>query len=671
MHKASIDLDKRYEMILQLLLAKIFDEHKNVTTPTAAVTFQDFEAIGVSGTIAKERLNKVLSAAVKYYEKHLPKPVGKTFDTESNVLVDCSKLLAPIRITTAKRDIIQTFYMKFAKDLYRWDLAQFFTPTTVTDFIIEVLNPQFGEHLKDPACGSSDFLVAAFHRGRKLDSKYADCIWGVDNSKNAVQVSVLNMLLNGDGKTNIKCEDSLEHVNKYSEKYKIMVCNPLFGIKIVEKRPLVLSSFELGHSWTKDENGKFKITEAVLSEQEAGHLFLEVCVKQVEKGGRIGIIVPNGYLGNRSDKYTIFREWLLRNCRLVSICSFPRFTFKTSGADVSASVLFLEKREKPLNDSSEDSDYPFHVGLIENVGWNVGDKKALPVYKRNIKDGSFIVNEDGDYIIDSDFSNILSDLRSSLAVEEFPWLIEGIENISSPSEGWSVNISRVINDDVKTLDPKRLSRKYLELIEEISLDKHVSLTDIVEVIPEATNTKGTRVKANKELAYNYVEIQDIGYGDYRSTQLRGWQLPNRAKHFCEPGDIYVGSIWGSVAKWFLVDNASNNLVVTNGCHRLRIKDGAERMLPDLIAFLCSEAYATQMRALSRGSDGLAEVHQSDLERVLVPLISTKSARDELEPYVSGLIEGRSSIKSLVDQLLSDRMLNFPAPEKRPHHAVLV
>ena len=72
------------------------------------------------------------------------------------------------------------------------------------------INPQFGEHIADPACGSADFLVAAFRIGRKYNPGFADCIWGVDNSTNAVQVAVLNMVLNGDEKTNIKKDDSLK-----------------------------------------------------------------------------------------------------------------------------------------------------------------------------------------------------------------------------------------------------------------------------------------------------------------------------------------------------------------------------------------------------------------------------------------------------------------------------
>ncbi len=54
--------------------------------------------------------------------------------------------------------------MKFAKSLYKWDLAQYLTPHEVIDFIVDAVNPQPGEHIHDPACGSADFLISAFRR---------------------------------------------------------------------------------------------------------------------------------------------------------------------------------------------------------------------------------------------------------------------------------------------------------------------------------------------------------------------------------------------------------------------------------------------------------------------------------------------------------------------------
>ena len=203
LHQSAFDPEKRYEIILQLLLTKIFDEHAFEARPTEPLGIQDFSVLGTPSDIAKVRFEKILERAVSFYEKHLPNKLPKTLPINGDTLIEILRILAPIRIIHSKRDVIQTFYMKFAKDLYRWNLAQYFTPPTVTDYIVDVLNPQFGEHICDPACGSADFLVAAFRVGRKFNPAYADCVWGVDNSSNAVQVSVLNMLLNGDGKTNI------------------------------------------------------------------------------------------------------------------------------------------------------------------------------------------------------------------------------------------------------------------------------------------------------------------------------------------------------------------------------------------------------------------------------------------------------------------------------------
>jgi type I restriction enzyme M protein len=86
-----------------------------------------------------------------------------------------------------------------------------------------------------------------------------------------------------------------------------------------------------------------------MASQETGILFAEFCVRAARPGvGRIAIILPNGYLGNRSERYLALRRWLLCTTKVVAVVGFPRFTFKRSGADVSASVVIMEKRATPL-----------------------------------------------------------------------------------------------------------------------------------------------------------------------------------------------------------------------------------------------------------------------------------------------------------------------------------
>lgn len=669
LHQAAFDHEKRYEIILQLLLAKIFDEHQFETRVEEPLEIQDFQAIGTTPEMAKKKMVSVVKRAVSFYSKHLPNKISDELLLNGDQLLQVLKILAPIKITHSKRDVVQTFYMKFAKDLYKWDMAQYFTPTSVTDFLVDIINPQFGEHVADPACGSADFLVAAFRKLREFNPGYADCVWGIDNSPNAVQVAVLNMLLNGDGKTNINRDDSLANVNNYLERFDVITCNPPFGSKIVEKRKDVLKQYDLGFEWELGEDCYYKKTDKLLSSQENGILFIEICIKECKPGGRIAIILPNGYLGNRSPKYRIVREWILKRAKIAAIISLPRFTFKSSGADVSASVLYLEKRESIIETFAEDQIYRFAVELIEKVGWDAGNKKAQPIFKRNQEDGSLIINNDGDPILDCDFNPAVDRIINSDAANCFEWLTKNRSTHNNP-DSWSIGIDLVYADSDLTLDPKRYGKKVMELRNKLSQKPHVLLGDIVDFIPERQTSEGSKIKISKSAIYNYIEIQDITQGDFSCKELRGWELPSRAKHFAEPEDIYFGSIWGSAVKWCYIPNNANNIVVTNGCFRCRIKDEMKHLLPDLLSYLNSEGWAVQMRSFSRGSDGLAEICVEDASNVIIPLLSD-AMRSEIMPTINALQTGTTTLNSIIKSHIKSNSVDYDDPPKRPSHIVLV
>ena len=668
LHQSAFSPERRYEIILQLLLAKIFDEHACETQSKQALDIQDYFALGSSAEAAQHKTGELVKRAVSFYEKYLPNKISDKLPLSPDTLLEVLRILAPIKIIHSKRDVIQTFYMKFAKDMYKWDMAQYFTPPTVTDFIVEIANPQFGEHIIDPACGSADFLVAAFRAGKKKHIDYSDCVWGIDNSTNAVQVAVLNMLLNGDGKSNIVHDDSLDNVGHYREKYDIVICNPPFGTKIVEKRKKVLRQFDLGFEWGwQDKSGRMEKADSLLAKQETGILFLEACIKQCRPGGRIAIIMPNGYLGNRSPKYRIVREWMLKNARIAAIISLPRFTFKSSGADVSASVVYLEKRPQPVTGLNDD--YCFAVEMVERIGWEAGDKKAAVVHKKNSDDGSLIIDGQGEPIVDCDFDEILNRVSAGTAATYFNWL-KRERNMDGQSPGWSIRIEDVYADSDLTLDPKRYCKKVVEMRAALTEKEHLMLGEMLDFIPENTSTKGDRVVAIPAMTYQYVELGDIGFGDYYSNEFRGWELPGRARHFAESGDIYFGSIWGSAIKWCLIPETDGQVVVTNGCFRCRLKAGMKKYLPDLLSYLNSEGWGVQMRSFARGSDGLAEISRDDAQKVIIPKLDD-DGRAEMAPLVHSLLNGKSTLRSMTKALQKAGKLPYADPEKRPSHVVLV
>lgn len=638
LHPFIADISVRYELLLQLLLVKIFDESANRTN-RGTMSLQDFTLF--ESTPDSEILtlfNELLGKSLNVYQKYLPKPVAKKFTVNSSALREVSKLIAPVKLLESSPEVMQNFYMYFAKQLYKWDLAQYFTPYEVVDFIVRITNPQFGDTIKDPACGSADFLISSLRRGVKQDSKIGERIYGVDNSISAVQISVLNMLLNGDGKSNIKQDDSLATMLSGENEFNVMLCNPPFGVKINEKRKQVLADFDLGKNYDA---------------QQTGILFTELVVRQAKKkNGRIAVIVPNGYLGNKSDNYRSLRAWILRHTRVAAIIGFPRFTFKKSGADVSASVLILEKRKQPLDDPEDTSEYPVYVNLLERVGWNIANKKAEPVYKRDSDTGAILLNENNDPILDADFDEVLRDMYKSPVIHAFPWIAKGIKE-ADVDDGWSVSINRILSNKDLLLDPKRLCRKYIELVDSIKEREHYSLLDICDIVPE-----GWKGKKNANV-YRYVEISNVNGVAYEFQELRGWQLPSRAKHKVERGDIFIGSVWGSVGKWFMAGAEADdgNLIATNGFYRLKVKSDKQHLLPDLVFALSSEFYRVQMRGLATGSDGLAEIQQEDLALVLIPALTDSAVKTEVEQHIHRISEDtvffRASMANAIGKLFSE------------------
>lgn len=648
LHTATPEKDRRFEIMLQLLLVKIYDEHVN-SKPTQKMALQDFTNSPLGDQQVKSAFQAMLEKAAAYYGRYLPRPVSTTPKVSGSLLRNLSALLAPVRILGSKRDIVQEFYMYFAKEVYKWDLAQYFTPSEVVDFIVSLVNPQAGDQVKDPACGSGDFLVSAMHHAAASGANISDAVWGADNSSKAVQVSVLNMVLNGDGKSNIVEEDSLQNIEKDEGHYAALLCNPPFGVKIVETRFDILSKFHMGQEW--EDSGKgLQPNGVTLGRQEVGILFAELCVRQAQPGGRVGIILPNGYLGNRTARYATMREWLLRNCRLVAVVAFPRFTFKKSGADVSASVVVLEKRAKPLAKAVDAEDYPFFVGIIESVGWSVGVKGAERILRRDPLTGDIVLDARNEPVLDADFDRVLADLAASEVIDLYSWMSVRENDVGQVENGWSVNIRDVLKSPGLNIDPKRWCKRAIMTRVAIEQLPHFTLGDAVEIIPPVG------IPSDKTAIYDYVEIQDVTDGIVSSHRMRGWELPDRAKHRATKGDVFVGSIWGSVGKWFIAGGDCSKTVVSNGFHRLRVKPGMQNHLVDLVSGLNMELYRIQARSLATGSDGLAEVAEADLLSIRLPRVTDKTARKAINEILDAMLTGRISATKTVSDLIKDGRL---------------
>lgn len=101
-----------------------------------------------------------------------------------------------------------------------------------------------------------------------------------------------------------------------------------------------------------------------------------------------------------------------------------------------------------------------------------------------------------------------------------------------------------------------------------------------------------------------------------------------------------------------------------------MKVGSEECLTDLVAYLTTESWNSQMRGLATGSDGLAEIPDNALLNIKIPKLSDKS-RKKLQPYINRLIKGTSTLADEVAKLNDTPMLGQLDIEPRYSHINLV
>lgn len=257
--------------------------------------------------------------------------------------------------TDIKGDAFEYFIQKYNQT--NNDLGEYFTPRHIVKFLNDIVKPTFGDKIYDPFCGTGGMLIVAFEkilvelsdRGlldeHNLSSLRENSIWGSEISDTS-RIAKMNMILSGDGHSNIKQQDSFS--NPVFNKYNVVISNIPFNMDVNEEQA------QLYEPYIKKGN-----SVAIL------HILKSL---RKSKNSRASIIVPDAVLNDKSMKG--LREKIVKSGQLLGIVSLPSKVFepyteaKTSilifGSEVNApteKVFFfkvkndgftLTKRRRPL-----------------------------------------------------------------------------------------------------------------------------------------------------------------------------------------------------------------------------------------------------------------------------------------------------------------------------------
>ncbi len=211
-------------------------------------------------------------------------------------------------------------------------LGEFYTPRAITQFMAEMVNPQLGESLLDPACGTGGFLIAAIEHlkasastGEKLDLIGRN-VQGWEYKPLPYMLGNTNLILHDITSPNISYGDSLQRpLTEYTRKDRVdvILANPPFGGVV-------------------SNNNENNFPQAFRT-KESADLFLILMIHLLKGGGRAAVVLPDGSFTGDGLKQRI-RQKFLEDCNLHTIVRLPSSVFQPY-ASVATNLLFFTKGE--------------------------------------------------------------------------------------------------------------------------------------------------------------------------------------------------------------------------------------------------------------------------------------------------------------------------------------
>ncbi|MCC6910321.1 MAG: N-6 DNA methylase [Phycisphaerales bacterium] len=248
-------------------------------------------------------------------------------------------------LVDASTDPIGDAFEVFVGSESRGRAGQFFTPRPVTDLLVEAVDPKPGETIIDPACGAGGFLTSAarhfLDKGVKpseLGALVSNHLYGIDKDEYLTKLARLHVALLTTGHPRIHCADSVSLQNGSAhfrselpaEGFDVLLTNPPFGVRIVAARPDVLRTFSLARKWRRDpETNRWVPTGELQSQVPPQVLFLERSLSLLKEGGRLGMVLPESILSNKSYRHVM--EFLSDAAEVEAVIGMPDALFKTSG----------------------------------------------------------------------------------------------------------------------------------------------------------------------------------------------------------------------------------------------------------------------------------------------------------------------------------------------------
>ncbi|MCW5908454.1 MAG: N-6 DNA methylase [Chitinophagales bacterium] len=432
----TLEDNKKFENFNRVLLAKIYDERKTKTgTP---YSFQRKFKGGLPQT--EEELASDIDllyrrAYVEYLSKdkdiELSSIKGIDFKEFSiSLTAKCVEQLQSISFHKNRYknvDILGEFYEMVIRDAFKQTKGLFLTHPNIVLFILSVLevedvvkqklkkpdeDPRYRlPYVIDPSCGTGTFLIHYMHYvqsyleknykkiiggdedvkdfiERNILDKHAykwviDYVYGIDSEPVLATACQINLILHGDGSTNIYNADGLENFSEYAKMQVIRNANILStqvqnGFDFYEKDCLNKFDIIISNPPFNVNINKGSIQDNFTIKGKSEAYFLERWYQLLKPGGRIGVVLPESFFSVEDDIKG--RMFLYKHFNLKAVVSLPNHAFQPH-TPTSTSLLFASKKTKKEEEKFKELWDKYSIEFDENTNKIL---KLLPANKTDV-----------------------------------------------------------------------------------------------------------------------------------------------------------------------------------------------------------------------------------------------------------------------------------------------
>ena len=376
--------------------------------------------------------------------------------------------LAKYDFTRTEMDAKGAAYQEVVGDNLRGDRGQYFTPRGAIKLMVEIIAPKPHEKVLDPSCGTGGFLeqsLSFINRELHAKAKVAlgaetteefiniqkeikafaeNNLFGCDFDPFLCRASQMNVVMASNAMANIYHMNSLEYPHGHLKgvdpakktipvgdssgkdgSIDVILTNPPFGSDIPVTDGQILDQYDLAYTWERTDDGGFRKTDRRKDAVSPEILFIERSVQWLKQGGRMGIVLPDGILGNPGDEY--IRWWLMQECWVLGSVDLPVESFIVeANVNILTSLLFLKKKtdnEKNAIALNGEPEYPVFMAVAEKVGF---DRRGNTLYERHPDGEEKVIEEEVEERIRINGKNVVRKLkrRSKILDDDLPKIAE-------------------------------------------------------------------------------------------------------------------------------------------------------------------------------------------------------------------------------------------------------